>query len=189
MHPSSTKCRLTIRTSMQVQLGLFYSFVTTAHFEDDTHILPPTTTSTSATSSPQPAARLSLLKPDDLARAHVLQEKLLEAFSPILFQSPPASHMECTDAIADAWLSLVIPSAMATSAPDLGTAAAKEDEAARLSRDLDLGRPLESLRALEAVDWEAKGVCKECAEGRRRECREEREAVWEKLPAWLGFGP
>jgi hypothetical protein len=160
--------------STQIQAGLFYSFVTTAHFEDDTHIVPPSADAAAPPLSP----RLSLLAPADLALAHTVQGKLLEAFSPTLFQAPPASHMECTDAIADTWLALVIPCAMAP--PEDG-----QDERARLSRELDLGRPLETLHALEAVDWEARGVCKACAESRQRECREERQAIWDKLRGWL----
>jgi hypothetical protein len=158
----------------QIQTGLFYSFVTTAHFEDDTHITPPSVDS----ADPSLPPRCSLLAPADLSLAHTIQEKLLEFFSPTLFQAPPASHMECTDAIADTWLSLVIPCAMAP-------AEEGQDERTRLSRELDLGRPLETLHALEAADWEARGVCKECAEGRRQECREEREAIWDKIRDWL----
>jgi hypothetical protein len=88
--------------------------------------------------------------------------------------------MKCTDAIADTWLTLVIPAAMASSADG-----ADGDEKTRLSRELDLGRPLESLRALEALDWEARGVCKTCTEGRRAECREDREDIWQKMISWL----
>jgi hypothetical protein len=133
------------------------------------------------------------LTPPDIARAHALQAKLLEVFSPTLFQAPPASHMACTDSLADAWLNLVIPAAMASPPPLLTSAESvpgmEEDEVTRLSRHIDLGRPLESLRALEEVDWEAQGVCASCTAQRRQECRDDRQAIWDRLPGWLNLEP
>lgn len=160
---------------------MFYAFVTTANFEDDTHIIPNGSEIDTSHSQTPREPRPCLLTPDDLKLAHSLQGKLLEAFSPSLFQAPPASHMECTDAIADTWLKVVIPAAMASASP---VNAGPEDEESKLSRELDLGRPLESLRALESLDWESRGVCKECSSTRRSECRSEREEIWAKIEQW-----
>jgi hypothetical protein len=191
-------------TRAQVQPGLFYAFITTAHFEEHEHPAGSTAPSAAASHDPTLPVRASLLTPADLALAHQLQTTLLEAFAPTLFQAPAASHMACTDAFADAWLSAVIPGAMAPSrAPDhvpevivaagteaavvappvpvAATGAAMNGTEPDLAAALDLGRPMESLAALARVDWAARGVCDACAEGRREEWAAEREALWARV--------
>jgi hypothetical protein len=46
-------------------------------------------------------------------------------------------------------------------------------------------KPLEMLKMMREVDWEGVGVCKSCAEEKRKEWTEEAEVVWEKLGSWL----
>ena len=48
-------------------------------------------------------------------------------------------------------------------------------------------KPLETLKAMREVDWEGVGVCKSCADEKRKEWHEEAEVVWEKLGGWLGI--
>lgn len=46
-------------------------------------------------------------------------------------------------------------------------------------------KPLETLKLMREADWEGVGVCKDCAEVKRKEWSEEAEIVWNKLGAWL----
>lgn len=45
--------------------------------------------------------------------------------------------------------------------------------------------PIETLRAIQAVRWEEKGVCAECCEQKRAEWEEEVKVVWGKLDTWI----
>lgn len=97
--------------------------------------------------------------------------------------------MECSNALADAWLRLVIPSAIASAPAEEGPttdslAMGSVNGAGTTPLELDLGRPLESLHSLESFDWTAHGVCVGCTEDRRAEWRAEREAIWEAMDGW-----
>jgi hypothetical protein len=145
-----------------VQPGLFYTFLTRHHFEEDDR--------SPARNAP------SLLSVEDLALCSTIQSVLLEHFAPLLFQAPPGRHMSCTDAIAAAWLTEVVPSAFPGSSGNTSAA-------------FDLGRPLETLTSLECMDWESRGICKPCAHDKRTEWRVEREAIWARIQAYLASKP
>lgn len=193
----------------QIQKGLFYTFITTSHFEEETQDAAPSTPSSPPSA---PARKPSLLTPADLVRCTELQTKMLENFAPTLFQAPPGAHMACSDALADAWLTSVIPAALTpapATAPALVTATEAETADLAPTSDhatgkdgtpepdvgkgtevplaLDLGRPLEALHALERADWTAHGVCASCTADRRADWRAEREAIWAAMDGWLGL--
>jgi hypothetical protein len=82
-----------------------------------------------------------------------------------IFLSPvKASAHEHEDKIADSWMPLVLQPAI-----DHG----------------GMYKPLETLKAMSDIDWEGVGVCKSCAEEKRRDWANEAEVVWEKLGPWL----
>jgi hypothetical protein len=151
-----------------------------------------------------------MLTPEDLERCTTLQTALLQHFSPTLFQAPAANHMACTDALADAWLTTIIPAALSSPsqedfASEVGTAISPAidaivpadhdqspiEEANTKARAeplrLDLGKPLETLLSIERMDWGKHRVCDECAAEKRVEWQKEREAIWEKMDEWLGL--
>lgn len=99
------------------------------------------------------------------AKCAALQDALIAHFTPVLFTVATAGHMSCTDVFAETWMPDVIAPALA---------------------DSGLCRPVETLRWIAGLDWEAKGVCKECVEEKRREWEEEVRVVWEKVDDWLG---
>lgn len=94
--------------------------------------------------------------------------------------------MDCSNALADAWLTIVIPAAI-SSAPVTDDATSTTTASGNNTLKLDLGRPLETLHALEGFDWTAHGVCADCAADRRAEWRTEREAMWTAMDSWLGL--
>lgn len=72
--------------------------------------------------------------------------------------------MACTDVFAEKWMPLVI-------GPALG--------------DNGLCRPVETLRAIQGIEWEKEGLCEACCEEKRREWEGEIETVWEKVDEWI----
>jgi hypothetical protein len=93
-----------------------------------------------------------------------LLASLIADFTPVLFTVGAASHMACTDIVADRWMSDVITPALA---------------------DGGVGRPLETLARITAWPWNEKGVCDECVESMRAEWSEMANKVWEKVSGWV----
>jgi hypothetical protein len=93
-----------------------------------------------------------------------LLASLIEDFTPVLFTVSAASHMACTDIIADRWMIDVITPALA---------------------DDGVGRPLETLARIASLSWKEKGLCDECAENKRTEWSETAKEVWEKVGGWV----
>ncbi|KAE9385456.1 hypothetical protein BT96DRAFT_982037 [Gymnopus androsaceus JB14] len=88
-----------------------------------------------------------------------------DRFTPLLFTPPPTSHMNCTDALAEHWMSMVISPAIDNSA---------------------MGKPLQTLESMKGVDWVGLGLCEACAKDKIDEWTEEQAAVWETY-GWSGF--
>jgi len=93
-----------------------------------------------------------------------LLASLIADFTPVLFTVGAASHMGCTDALADYWMSDVITPALA---------------------DGGVGRPLETLTRIASQSWKERGVCDECAESKKVEWGETANDVWEKVGGWV----
>ncbi|KIY63777.1 hypothetical protein CYLTODRAFT_493629 [Cylindrobasidium torrendii FP15055 ss-10] len=133
------------RTSLEMRKKLWYHVVTTREFHDDvveTHSLPK----------------------DLRTKCKSLLDNIIADFTALLFTPPPASHMECTDVIADSWMSEVISPALANDG---------------------VYRPLESLDAMKQVDWKGLGVCDSCVKGKHEEWDVEADEVWRKLGGWI----
>ncbi|KZT00056.1 uncharacterized protein LAESUDRAFT_816729 [Laetiporus sulphureus 93-53] len=153
-----------------IQKILFYTVATHTHLEHDE---PPTISSAHthpdppSPSDPAPASAPHLtLSPTLTTRCQSLLASLLSHFTPVLFTVPTASHMPCTDALAEAWMPRVIAPALAADG---------------------LCRPLETLQTIIDIDWAARGVCQECVVQKREEWCAEQRAVWEKMDGWLGL--
>ncbi|KAK1235327.1 hypothetical protein PQX77_001455 [Marasmius sp. AFHP31] len=102
---------------------------------------------------------------DDITeRVETIMPRLIDQFTPIIFTPPPTSHMECTDIVADRWMSLVIAPALEGG----GT-----------------GKPLEVLDAMKALNWEKEGVCGDCTRDKRVEWTEEQRTIWRLLDGWI----
>ncbi|KAK1236377.1 hypothetical protein PQX77_000361 [Marasmius sp. AFHP31] len=102
---------------------------------------------------------------DDITeRVETIMPRLIDQFTPIIFTPPPTSHMECTDIVADRWMSLVIAPALEGG----GT-----------------GKPLEVLDAMKALNWEKEGVCGDCTRDKRDEWTEEQRTIWRLLDGWI----
>ncbi|KAJ3532598.1 hypothetical protein NM688_g7397 [Phlebia brevispora] len=104
------------------------------------------------------------LSKDVTARCASLQDSLISHFTPILFTVATASHMACTDIFAETWMPLVI-------APAL--------------EDNGLCTPIETLRKIQRIKWEERGVCAECCKEKREEWEEEARNIWAKIDDWL----
>jgi hypothetical protein len=113
----------------------------------------------SAEGAPHPA-----LSPRTLRICHRLLASLIADFTPVLFTVSAASHMACTDVIAERWMSDVITPALA---------------------DGDVGRPLETLDRIASLSWKEMGLCDECVEGKKIEWSETAKDVWEKVGVWI----
>lgn len=105
-----------------------------------------------------------LLLPDTTALCARLQDRLIEHFTPVLFTVATAAHMACTDVFAEQWMPLVIGPALASSG---------------------LCRPVETLRGIQEVRWEAHGLCDACCAEKRAEWEEEIRRVWAKIDDWI----
>ena len=95
-----------------------------------------------------------------------LQDALISHFTPVLFTVATAAHMACTDVFAETWMSDVIGPALANNG---------------------LCRPVETLRDIQDIRWEDKGLCTECCREKRGEWEEEVRVVWDKVDEWLGL--
>jgi hypothetical protein len=93
-----------------------------------------------------------------------LLASLIADFTPVLFTVSAASHMVCTDIIADRWMSDVITPALA---------------------DGGVGCPLETLARIASLSWKEKGLCDECVECKKAEWGETAKDVWEKVGGWV----
>ncbi|KAJ4477485.1 hypothetical protein J3R30DRAFT_3703911 [Lentinula aciculospora] len=96
--------------------------------------------------------------------AHNLSTNLISFFTPLLFTPPPTSHMECTDALAEHWMPLVISPAI-------------EDSA--------MGKPLQTLQKMKSVNWSEYAICEECVRDKKEEWSEEQRRVWKLLDEWI----
>ena len=72
--------------------------------------------------------------------------------------------MQCTDALADCWMSDVIAPALA---------------------DGGVGRPLETLTRIASQPWKERGVCDDCVEIKKVEWGETARDVWAKIGGWV----
>ncbi|KAG7089264.1 hypothetical protein E1B28_010962 [Marasmius oreades] len=110
----------------------------------------------------------SWVAPDMVERikqqVETIMPRLIDQFSPVIFTPPPTSHMECTDIIADRWMTLVITPAL---------------------RDGGTGKPLDFLETMKGLEWEREGVCKDCVADKRDEWMEEQRKIWELLDGWI----
>jgi hypothetical protein len=93
-----------------------------------------------------------------------LLASLIADFTPVLFTVDAASHMACTETIADNWMSDVIAPALA---------------------DGGVGRPLETLARIASLPWKEKGLCDECVESKKTGWDETAKDVWEKVGGWV----
>ncbi|KAJ4497333.1 hypothetical protein C8R41DRAFT_917683 [Lentinula lateritia] len=96
--------------------------------------------------------------------SHTISTHMISLFTPLLFTPPPTSHMECTDALAEHWMPLVI-------------APAIEDSA--------MGKPLQTLERMKDVNWSECGLCEECVRIKREEWTEEQDRVWKIMDTWI----
>jgi len=141
--------------------GLIYAHITTSDVEasaEPTYAYKPI-----SEEPPTPANFTGWLSELSTAALH----ELIAHFTPILFTMPAARHMECTDALAEHWESLVL--------------------APTLAEPHEVARPLETLERIVDIRWETLGVCYPCTEEKRQEWRDEQKAVLEKLPGWTGL--
>jgi hypothetical protein len=113
-----------------------------------------------------PTARsdIHVLTAVDSKRCRCLMAKIIEYFTPILFTPPATPHMECTDIIAETWMTLVIQ-------PALGSDG--------------VYKPLETLEQMKNVNWAKNGLCASCVREKREEWTTEQELVWKRVDDWL----
>lgn len=105
-----------------------------------------------------------VLDAEDAKICMTLMTRLIEHFTPTLFTPPPTSHMECTDALAGVWMTLVIQPA--------------------ISND-GVYKPLETLESMKGLDLEKEGLCRSCTEDKRREWTDEQCSIWQMMDDWL----
>ncbi|KAJ3827135.1 hypothetical protein EV361DRAFT_147655 [Lentinula raphanica] len=96
--------------------------------------------------------------------SHSVSSNLISFFTPLLFTPPPTSHMECTDALAEHWMPLVISPAIDDSA---------------------MGKPLQTFEKMKNVNWTKYGICEDCVEDKKKEWSEEQDKVWELMDGWI----
>ncbi|EIW73989.1 hypothetical protein CONPUDRAFT_68079 [Coniophora puteana RWD-64-598 SS2] len=154
-----------------VKKPLFYSLLTTSEFEPEIDTPGDVGGPTVLGAGEQQAepelvpsiVKRHVLSPADVDRCRSLMTGVVDHFTPILF-TPPTSHMDCTDILADKWLPLVIQPAI-------------EDDG--------VYKPLETLERIKRVDWVSEGICAACAREKREEWTRDQENVWEKMDGWL----
>ncbi|EPQ57702.1 hypothetical protein GLOTRDRAFT_56136 [Gloeophyllum trabeum ATCC 11539] len=147
-----------------VQRGLFYSIVTTSELHDEEEAGMGEAVTAAAPANESVPLDSRPLSPANKERAKKLMNSIMEHFTPILFTVETAEHMPCTDTFADKWMPLVIGPALENGG---------------------VGKPLETLQNIIDVDWEAEGLCAECAALKRQEWREQQEDIWAKIGVWL----
>ncbi|KAH9005063.1 hypothetical protein EDB86DRAFT_3061917 [Lactarius hatsudake] len=138
---------------LETKKALLYSVATSTNFDPKSQYDP------SGAGAPHPA-----LSPRTLRICHRLLSSLIEDFTPVLFTVGAASHMQCTDALADYWMSDVITPALA---------------------DGGVGRPLETLTRIASQSWKEWGVCEECVESKKVEWGDTAKDIWEKIGGWV----
>ncbi|KAI0277708.1 hypothetical protein BGY98DRAFT_1097261 [Russula aff. rugulosa BPL654] len=145
----------------EAKKALVYSVATSTNFDPTGEYDPsgPESHDTSGKGAPHPA-----LSPRTLHICHRLLASLITDFTPVLFTVCAASHMACTDIIADHWMTDVITPALA---------------------DGGVGRPLETLDRIASVSWNEMGVCDECVESKKIEWSETAKDVWENIGGWI----
>jgi len=146
---------------LETKKALLYSVSTLTNFDPKGEYDPSGSEShdVSGAAAPHPA-----LSPRTLRICHHLLASLIADFTPVLFTVGAASHMACTDIVADRWMDDVITPALA---------------------DDGVGRPLETLARMAAWPWKDKGVCNECVESMKVEWSETASKVWEKVGRWV----
>ncbi|KAI9510260.1 hypothetical protein F5148DRAFT_617250 [Russula earlei] len=141
--------------------ALLYTVATSTNFDPKSEYDPSgsETHHTSSEGAPHPD-----LSPRTLHICHRLLGSLIEDFTPVLFTVCAASHMACTDIIADHWMTDVITPALV---------------------DSGVGRPLETLALIASLSWSEWGVCNECVESKKAEWNDTAKDVWEKVGGWV----
>lgn len=157
---AAVKCPL-LTTRRQTKKALVYSVATSTNFDPRGEFDPsgPENLDTSGEGTPHPA-----LSPQTIHICHRLLASLIADFTPVLFTVCAASHMACTDIIADRWMTDVIAPALA---------------------DGGVGRPLETLARIASLLWNEMGVCDVCVESKKVEWSETAKDVWEKTGGWI----
>ncbi|KAI0306656.1 hypothetical protein B0F90DRAFT_1814510 [Multifurca ochricompacta] len=147
--------------NLETKKALVYSVATSTNFDpkgeydtSDSHIY-----DASDIGAPHPA-----LSPRTIRICHRLLALLIADFTPVLFTVGAASHMACTDIIADRWMTDVITPALA---------------------DGGVGRPLETLARIASRSWQEEGVCVECVESKKLEWDKGAKDIWEKVGCWV----
>ncbi|KAI0273540.1 hypothetical protein BC834DRAFT_966052 [Gloeopeniophorella convolvens] len=146
--------------SLETKKALLYSVATSTNFDPKGEHDPSGEEAHDAPDAGAPHPALSLRT---IRICHRLLASLIADFTPVLFTVAAASHMACTDIIADRWMDDVISPALA---------------------DGGVGRPLETLSRIAAWRWKEEGVCDECVESKKEEWAEEARSVWEKVGGW-----
>ena len=150
-----------LTTLSQTKKALVYSVATSTNFDPRGEYDPsgPENHDALGEGAPHPALSLRTIH-----ICHRLLASLIADFTPILFTVCGASHMACTDIIADRWMTDVIAPALA---------------------DGGVGRPLETLALIASLSWNERGVCDECVESKKVEWSETAKDVWEKVGGWI----
>jgi len=146
----------------ETKKALVYSVSTSTNYDPKNQYDPSAPDShddTSGAGAPHPA-----LSPRTLRICHRLLALLIADFTPVLFTVGAASHMQCTDTLADYWMSDVIAPALA---------------------DGGVGRPLETLMRIASQPWKERGMCAECVESKKVEWGETAKDIWEKVGGWV----
>ena len=151
----------TLTYPRQTKKALVYSVATSTNFDPRGEYDPsgPESHDASGEGAPHPA-----LSPRTLHICHRLLASLITDFTPVLFTVCAASHMACTDVIADRWMTDVITPALA---------------------DGGVGHPLETLDRIASLSWNEMGVCDECVESKKIEWSETAKDIWEKVGGWV----
>ncbi|KAI0063409.1 hypothetical protein BV25DRAFT_1854453 [Artomyces pyxidatus] len=144
----------------ETKKALLYSVSTSTNF-DPAGSHDPAGAEPHDTSHPSPHPALT---PRTLRICHRLLASIIEDFTPVLFTVGAAGHMECTDVLADHWMTAVISPALA---------------------DGGVGRPLEELARISEKNWSQEGVCDACVIAKRKEWDEVAGGVWESVSKWV----
>jgi len=154
------RCILTM-TLGQTKKALSYSVATSINFDPRGDYDP---SGSEAHNTSTDNASLSELSPRTIRICHRLLASLITDFTPVLFTVGVASHMACTEIIADYWMNDVITPALA---------------------DSGVGHPLETLARITSLSWGEWGLCDECLESKKVEWSETAKDIWEKVGGWV----
>ncbi|KAH9966578.1 hypothetical protein BC827DRAFT_1264543 [Russula dissimulans] len=145
----------------ETKKALFYSVTTSINFDPRSEYDP---SGSEAHNASTDDASPSELSPRIIRICHRLLASLVADFTPVLFTICPASHMACTEVIADYWMNDVITPALA---------------------DSGVGHPLETLARIASLSWGEWGLCGECVESKKVEWSETAKDIWEKVGRWV----